>query len=158
MRDCISAAVLLRLLPALGALLIAASCEGPTPPPEGPEIAGAVLADATGVVRAHSHAEHWHGLLEVRRDQHLELRVYFVSRGSLTEDAPPREQWFTLEGEPEYTVQVALGDATVATWQGERYHATLTGRRAATTLATLTVRQGTRTVYQAPALVVIVGD
>ncbi|HEV2132564.1 MAG TPA: hypothetical protein VGR27_15725 [Longimicrobiaceae bacterium] len=151
----ISVAVFHRLVPALALLFCAACGEGPTPP-DGLEIDGIVLTDAAGVVQAHSHADHWHGALEIQRDQPLELRIYLVSSGSPTTEPPPRSAWFTLQNEPEYTLRVTIADPTVMTWQGERYQATITGRRTATTTARIYVQEGDRTVYDASSVVVIV--
>ncbi|MBA2245309.1 MAG: hypothetical protein H0W11_10160 [Gemmatimonadetes bacterium] len=151
----ISLVLLHRLVPALAFLFVAGCGEGPTPPDD-LEIDGIVLTDAAGVVQAHSHADHWHGALEIQRDQPLELRIYLTSRGSPTTEPPPPQDWFTLQDEPAYTLRVTLRDPTVVTWQGERYEATITGTRAATTTARLYVQEGDRTVYDAASIVIVV--
>ncbi len=157
MKGRISVAVLHRLVLALVLPLFAACGEGPTPP-DVLEIDGIVLVDTAGVVRAHSHADHWHGALEIQRDQPLELRVYLTSRSSPTPEPPPQSTWFTLQNEPDYTLEVTLGDPSVVTWQGDRYEATVTGRRTAVTTARIYVEEGDRTVFDGSSIVIIVDE
>ncbi len=153
----ISVAVLRRLVPVLTLFFLVACGEGPTPP-DLLEIDGIVLTDAEGVVQAHSHADHWHGLLEIRKDQPMDLRVYLTSRSSPTPEPPPQSSWFTLQNEPDYSLRVTVGDPSVVTWQGDRHQATIAGLRVANTTARIYVQEGDRTVYDSSSIVVIVGD
>ncbi len=141
------------------AAVAAAACERtPTPPVDDLEVAALVIADAEGTVHAYTHIDHWEGLIEIVPDQQRDFRVYLSAREGSDLAPPPRAEWFTLEDKPEYTLRVAVNDSRVAAWEGDRHAVTITGRRAGTTIANLAVRRGNTTLYEVPALLILVLD
>jgi hypothetical protein len=142
------------------ALLMAlAACDrGATEPaPEELRFAEIVFEKADGTL-VYSHADHWHGFLDVKNGETLDVRVFFVAdpRPAGEHGAPAREQWFTLQDYADHRLRVTLNDPTLAAWTGDRHAATLAGRFPGTTEIGFVVLRGSTTVYQAPPTSLVV--
>ncbi len=142
---------------ALLAALAACDRKATEPAPEELRFAEIVFQKADGTL-VYSHADHWHGFLDVKNGETMDLRVHFVADPRPVGDhgPPDRAQWFTLEAHPAYRLRVTMDDPTLATWTGDRHAASLAGRFAGTTSLGIVVLRGTTTVYQAPPTSIVV--
>lgn len=140
---------------AAAALLLAPACDrAPTTPVEEPLVVREMILRAADGDVVFSHTDHWHGAPVVREGEASLLTMYFTSvRPPPDEhDAPPVEQWFSLEDHPEYSVRAVIQDTTLARWSGDRVSGTLHGLRAGASLVSFVVRRGETTIYEAPPL------
>lgn len=103
-----------------------------------------------------SHGDHFHGALSVGVGEVLPLLVEFLPRYQDAHGAPPDSLRFNLAEEPEYLLRAIFADATIARWEGDRYHVQLTGNHAGTTQITVQVRRTGRLIYEAPGVRVLV--
>ncbi len=127
---------------------------GTEPVVDGLIVREVILASSDGSF-AFSHRDHWHGAPVVRANGTLGITMNFTEAQLAPDDheAPPVEQWFTLEGTPdEYNVRVVIEDTTIARWVGNRVNGTLHGTRDGATRISLVVRRGSTTLYEAPPL------
>lgn len=127
---------------------------GTEPVVDGLVVREVILASSDGSF-AFSHRDHWHGAPVVRANGTLGITMHFTEAQLAPDDhdAPPVEQWFTLEGKPEeYNVRVVVEDTTIARWTGNRVNGTLHGTRDGATRISLVVRRGSTTLYEAPPL------
>lgn len=139
----------------LAALLPLASCDGgpADAAPQGPEIREIVLVGEDGTV-AFSHRDHWHGAPVVRAGRSAGYAMHFTETQASADDhdAPPVEQWFTLDAHPDLAVRVVVEDTTLARWSGDRVRGTLHGLREGASRMSIVVQRGTTTLYEAPPL------
>jgi len=147
----------MRVLAPLIVVLAACSDDGIGPDPgvdeEGTQtlvFGQVVFTDTLNNVIAYSHCDHWHGSIRIRESQPTALRLWFVEECQADHGAPPREAWFSLDDEPEYSVRVQLQDPTIAVYLGERHHFRLEPRRVGSSPSSVVVRRNGRVVYRDP--------
>jgi hypothetical protein len=131
--------------------LVVAACDRSPTQPEELLVNEIILAVDDGTF-AFSHSDHWHGAPAVRAGASAGMTMHFTSIRLTADDhdMPAVEQWFTLEGYPDYNVRVVVEDTTIGRWSGDRVRGHLHGVRAGASRMTFVVRRGTTTIYEAP--------
>jgi len=135
-------------------IAFAVGCDrSPTEPEDALEVREIILAGDDGSY-AFTHHDHWHGAPVVRAGAQAGFTVHLASRSMATDDHEPvpAEEWFTLEGHPDYSLRVVVEDTTIARWAGDRARGTLQGLREGASRISIIVRRGSTTIFEAPPL------
>jgi hypothetical protein len=147
------------LLILLGACVVqACAAESPTAavPSAGITLADIVINDPlTGDV-AYSHGDHWHGAIRLVYGDSRRHRVFFVTRGQASHDAPDSSQRITLAGRPDLLFRPEFEDPTLARWVGDAVEGTFIGQYPGGTRVLFTVWFGAQPVFRAPPVAVVV--
>jgi hypothetical protein len=145
------------LCAAIALSVVVAACDGTPTAPEDLLVNEMILAVDDGTF-AFSHTGHWHGAPAVHAGASVGMTMHFTSTRlpSDDHDMPPMEQWFTLDGYPDYNVHVVVEDTTIGRWSGDRVRGQLQGLRAGASRMSFVVRRGTTTIHEVPPLNFIV--
>lgn len=167
-RACARGASLVRRLALTGFAWLALATSGcggdvttPDPgldPTDDLAIANVIFATEGGTEVAYSHGNHWHGSLRVRRGELRPLRVWLVGRNQGSHDTPAEDEWFAIEEETEYVLQVTMEDPTIARWVGGGHQGALEGTHPGTTRASVAVYRRHREIFRAPPVPVVVSE
>jgi len=140
------------------ALLLGCGAETPTAvvPPANIVLADIIINDPlTGDV-AYSHGDHWHGALRLVYGDTRRHRIFFVTRGQVSHDAPDSTQRITLSARPDLQFRAGLEDPTLARWVGDGVEGTFVGQYPGGTRVLFSVWYGAQTVFRAPPVAIVV--